>query len=88
MARVWPGYKDGIQHFPQEEYADVQLPPTHVQDRLIELYFTYIHPLFPVIHKARFMKEYARCVCLPPFVKCGMFIVASTHSHQSQVSRS
>jgi Fungal specific transcription factor domain. len=58
MARVWPGLKDGIQIFPHDEYTDILLPPTHVQDRLIKLYFTYIHPVFPVIHKASFMREY------------------------------
>jgi hypothetical protein len=40
------------------EGEDSELPPLTVQDRLISLYFTYVHPTFPVIHKTTFMKEY------------------------------
>ncbi|KAK0481545.1 fungal-specific transcription factor domain-containing protein [Armillaria novae-zelandiae] len=58
MARVWPPSKDHILHLIQEEDIDVQLPPSHIQDRLIELYFVYIHPVFPLIHKGRFLREY------------------------------
>lgn len=58
MARVWPPSKDHMYHVMQEEDFDVQLPPTSVQDHLIELYFVYIHPVFPLIHKARFLTDY------------------------------
>lgn len=58
MARVWPPSKDHAMHNVQEENFDIQLPPIHIQDRLVELYFTYIHPAFPVIHKSRFLTEY------------------------------
>ncbi|KAF9567781.1 hypothetical protein CPC08DRAFT_739993 [Agrocybe pediades] len=58
MARVWPASKFGIQNSfpPGPTYVD--LPPQNVQDRLIELYFTYIHPVFPVVHKTRFLAEF------------------------------
>lgn len=58
MARVWPPSKDYIYHVMQEDDVDVQLPPTSVQDRLIELYFVYIHPVFPVLNKQRFLSDY------------------------------
>ena len=57
MARVWPPSKFGIQTYPMVE-TGVELPPQHDQDVLIELYFTNIHPIFPVIHKTRFLAEY------------------------------
>lgn len=59
MARVWPPSKDyQMLHIPPEEDFDIQLPPIHVQEHLIELYFTYIHPAFPVVHKSRFLRDY------------------------------
>ncbi|KAJ7597406.1 fungal-specific transcription factor domain-containing protein [Mycena floridula] len=59
MARVWPPSKEhhAIHSFHEEDF-EVQLPPIHVQDKLIDLYFTYIHPAFPVIHKCRFLADY------------------------------
>jgi hypothetical protein len=57
MARVWPPSKFGIQTYPMVE-TGFELPPQPDQDELIELYFTNIHPIFPVIHKTRFLAEY------------------------------
>jgi hypothetical protein len=60
MARVWPASKQ--RKILQEQDANVPLPPTDVQDRLLDLFFTYVHPVFPVIHRTRFLSEYnARC---------------------------
>ncbi len=42
----------------QEEDVNVQLPAEEIQDQLLDSYFTYVHPTFPVIHKAHFMVEY------------------------------
>ncbi|TFK30943.1 hypothetical protein FA15DRAFT_630298 [Coprinopsis marcescibilis] len=57
MARVWPATKFGI---PSELVDDVEvhLPPLDVQELLIDLYFTYTHPVFPIIHKSRFLSEF------------------------------
>ncbi|KDR85752.1 hypothetical protein GALMADRAFT_384548 [Galerina marginata CBS 339.88] len=57
MARVWPPSKFGIETYPLG-HTHVDMPPQCVQDELIELYFTNIHPVFPVIHKTRFLAEY------------------------------
>lgn len=56
MARVWPPSKH--RGSPQDEDIDEELPPVHVQDHLISLYFTHIHPIFPAVHKGRFLAEY------------------------------
>ncbi|KAF5368636.1 hypothetical protein D9758_002174 [Tetrapyrgos nigripes] len=58
MARVWPPSRDRAAHVIQEDDIPVEMPPIHVQDHLVDLYFTYIHPVFPVIHKSRFLSEY------------------------------
>ncbi|KAJ7492355.1 fungal-specific transcription factor domain-containing protein [Mycena latifolia] len=57
MARVWPPIKDPTQLI-QEEDLNIELPPPQVQEHLLQLYFTYIHPMFPLIHKTRFLTEY------------------------------
>ncbi|KAJ7786593.1 fungal-specific transcription factor domain-containing protein [Mycena metata] len=57
MARVWPPVKDPTQLILEEDIA-IELPPAHVQEHLLQLYFTYIHPVFPVLHKTRFSTEY------------------------------
>ncbi|KAJ6575396.1 fungal-specific transcription factor domain-containing protein [Mycena capillaripes] len=57
MARVWPPSKDPTQ-LVHEEDMEIDLPPVHVQEHLLQLYFTYIHPIFPLIHKTRFLTEY------------------------------
>ncbi|KAF8634943.1 hypothetical protein AX15_000674 [Amanita polypyramis BW_CC] len=56
MARVWPPANYTRIH---EEDSEAMLPPPLVQDELISLYFTYTHPVFPIIHKTRFLAEYS-----------------------------
>ncbi|EGN91754.1 hypothetical protein SERLA73DRAFT_80157 [Serpula lacrymans var. lacrymans S7.3] len=53
MARVWPPAKNYLAHLLPEEDLHVQLPSVALQDHLVELYFIYVHPIFPVIHKGR-----------------------------------
>ena len=49
----------------EEEDISVELPPPDVQSFLLHLYFTYVHPFFPVIHKQDFLHSYsAMCVRL------------------------
>ncbi|KAH0591126.1 hypothetical protein H2248_001229 [Termitomyces sp. 'cryptogamus'] len=56
MSRVWPASK---YHRSYPEYVKISpLPEIHVQDRLLGLYFTYVHPMFPVLHKSRFLAQY------------------------------
>jgi len=56
-AHRWPRAKDDVAHLLQEEH-DVAMPPMHVQERLVDLYFTYMHPSLPVIHKAQFLADW------------------------------
>ncbi|KAF9469792.1 fungal-specific transcription factor domain-containing protein [Collybia nuda] len=56
MARVWPASKE--RKTPTELDVNVPLPSIQIQDRLLDLFFTYVHPVFPVIHRTRFLSEY------------------------------
>ena len=56
MARVWPPANYTL--IPGED-SEAMLPPCHIQDQLLSLYFAYTHPVFPVIHKTRFLAEYS-----------------------------
>ncbi|KAH9944251.1 fungal-specific transcription factor domain-containing protein [Epithele typhae] len=42
----------------EEEDVEVDMPAPDVQRYLLELYFTYVHPFFPVIHKQDFLYQY------------------------------
>ncbi|TFY75036.1 hypothetical protein EWM64_g8976, partial [Hericium alpestre] len=55
MARVWP---PAAQRFIAEESVNVNLPPVEVQRHLLNLYFTYVHPVFPVVHKTHFWLQF------------------------------
>jgi len=57
MARVWPPSRFGFPSYPLSQQS-IDLPPQDTQDSLLELYFTNIHPTFPVLHKTRFLTEY------------------------------
>jgi hypothetical protein len=59
MARFWPSAKPNTNPIPPVEGVVVNLPSLVVQDHLVDLYFTYAHPVFPVIHKGRFLREYS-----------------------------
>jgi hypothetical protein len=64
MARVWPRAASCSQYSQQEESVPVNLPPIEEQERLLMLYFTYVHPVFPVVNKSQFMTQFnARCAC-------------------------
>lgn len=47
-ARVWPPLP------PTPQSVSHTLPPNDEQERLLRLYFTHVHPSFPVVHKAAF----------------------------------
>ncbi|THH18408.1 hypothetical protein EW146_g2572 [Bondarzewia mesenterica] len=55
MARVWP---PAANQFIPEENVDVNMPPLDVQRHLLELYFVYVHPVFPAVHKSMFLMEF------------------------------
>ncbi|TDL26037.1 hypothetical protein BD410DRAFT_562461 [Rickenella mellea] len=43
---------------PIDDIHDVELPSLDLQDVLISIYFTYVHPVLPVIHKPSFDRDY------------------------------
>ncbi|KAI0305366.1 fungal-specific transcription factor domain-containing protein [Multifurca ochricompacta] len=57
-ARVWPP-------LPQSEYnaqsrdrgESVNLPDAATQEELLEIYFAYVHPALPILHKQSFLEE-------------------------------
>ena len=42
----------------EEEDVEVQMPSPEAQGHLLHLYFAYVHPFFPVIHKQDFLVHY------------------------------
>ncbi|KAI0719947.1 fungal-specific transcription factor domain-containing protein [Cerioporus squamosus] len=42
----------------EEEDVEVQMPPPEMRHYLLQLYFTYVHPFFPVVHKQDFLHHY------------------------------
>ncbi|OSD03232.1 hypothetical protein PYCCODRAFT_1388765 [Trametes coccinea BRFM310] len=42
----------------EEEDVNVQMPPPDMQNHLLQLYFTYVHPFYPVVHKQDFLYHY------------------------------
>ena len=88
--RKWPHARDDVAHLLQEEH-DVAMPPMHVQERLVDLYFTYMHPSLPLIHKAQFLADWEAIrngyvnvffpsPFFPPARLCSMFFRA-LHKH-------
>jgi hypothetical protein len=55
MARIWPPAQN--QFIPEESF-NVEMPSMEVQRHLLDLYFIYVHPLYPVVHKTMFWREY------------------------------
>lgn len=59
---IWPASHE-LKKLNQKEVVDLSgakncLPDTQVQEKLIELYFSYVHPVLPVIHKGWFMRNF------------------------------
>lgn len=54
-AGVWPPLRWAVP--PQiEEDSDFHLPDMPMQEHLLELYFTYVHPSLPIVHKQSFLE--------------------------------
>lgn len=65
FCRRMPMSDDEITLLDEGPDATIELPPREEQLRLIDLYFTYIHPTLPVLHQECFRKSFdARFVFL------------------------
>ncbi|KAF9530638.1 fungal-specific transcription factor domain-containing protein [Crepidotus variabilis] len=56
-ARVWPPLPSGSKAANESEFLS-SLPSQDRQSHLLDLYFTYVHPFFPVIHKRSFLETF------------------------------
>ncbi|KAK7469014.1 hypothetical protein VKT23_003510 [Stygiomarasmius scandens] len=50
-ARVWPPLPSMSRSISEDEEIASYLPPIELQEHLLSVYFTFVHPTFPVIHK-------------------------------------
>jgi hypothetical protein len=60
MVGVWPPSDLRPIRLIDEDSIEVPFPTQDEQDILIHLYFTYVHPTFPILHKTHFLEEYER----------------------------
>ncbi|TFK80053.1 hypothetical protein K466DRAFT_504549 [Polyporus arcularius HHB13444] len=61
-ARVWPPLPPAArnsQRRQSEEFVP-RLPDLSTQELLLELYFTYVHPVLPIVHKPSFMDDWRK----------------------------
>ncbi|KDQ63123.1 hypothetical protein JAAARDRAFT_367704 [Jaapia argillacea MUCL 33604] len=58
MPGIWPPIDDHAIHYHDDHEFEVEMPPLELADKLIKLYFTYVHPLFPVVNKSAFLGGY------------------------------
>ncbi|KAM0788534.1 hypothetical protein ACM66B_001662 [Microbotryomycetes sp. NB124-2] len=68
-AGVWPAL-DGEVHKSEREIlaladAEDPLPDRATQQHLLDLYWTYVHPHFPILYKVSFMRQYRHTVSNP-----------------------
>lgn len=59
-ARVWPPLPSAVRNSPRriaDEFAP-RLPDVPTQELLLELYFTYVHPALPIVHKRTFLDDF------------------------------
>lgn len=55
---VWPPLPKGHAHAEPDEMIPISLPDAQSQEGLLELYFTYVHPSLPVLHKQAFLDDF------------------------------
>ncbi|THH11444.1 hypothetical protein EW146_g8047 [Bondarzewia mesenterica] len=70
-ARVWlPLPWSGTVAAKNESEDDVRLPEPPIQKHLLDLYFTYVHPVLPVVHKQTSLEDFwnglSRSLISPP----------------------
>jgi hypothetical protein len=66
-----------------------QFPPLELANELINIYFTCIHPLFPIMHRPTFLRDWAnhthtKCAWFAA-VSLAIFAVASRWSNDPSV---
>lgn len=59
-ARVWPPLPPAVRNSQRraaDEFAP-RLPDVPTQELLLDLYFTYVHPALPIVHKRTFLEDF------------------------------
>ncbi|KAK7062806.1 hypothetical protein VNI00_000299 [Paramarasmius palmivorus] len=59
-ARVWPPLPSksvAVQNGDEPDFTG-RLPPPEVQEQLVDLYFTYVHPVLPILYKRAFLENF------------------------------
>ncbi|KDQ54162.1 hypothetical protein JAAARDRAFT_38766 [Jaapia argillacea MUCL 33604] len=56
-SRVWPPLPNSVTAKVEDEFIS-KLPEPAIQEHLLELYFAYVHPALPVLHKKAFLEDY------------------------------
>ena len=51
---------DGLERLRNRDSTDFLLPSRQIADNLLNCYWEFIHPLFPMLHKTSFLEQYAR----------------------------
>lgn len=65
-ARVWPPLP-GSSHFSKnEEDFGISMPDQNMQDHLMDLYWTHVHPALPILHKQLFLESLQRGCAFSP----------------------
>ncbi|EIN14455.1 hypothetical protein PUNSTDRAFT_49242 [Punctularia strigosozonata HHB-11173 SS5] len=57
-ARIWPPLPKGMLSARVEDDLVARLPSPQVQEHLLGLYFTYVHPSLPIVHKDAFLEDF------------------------------
>lgn len=55
---VWPPLPKGHAFAEPDDALPISLPDAQSQEGLLELYFTYVHPSLPVLHKQAFLDDF------------------------------
>jgi hypothetical protein len=72
---MWPASQQNVQGSGYmvvtelEQQLMAELPPLSVQEHLLELYWTYVHPAVPIVHKDLFMDSFRAGYALLPLCK-------------------
>ncbi|KIJ57338.1 hypothetical protein M422DRAFT_23378 [Sphaerobolus stellatus SS14] len=58
QTRYWPASLRGRPMIEEDLNLETRLPTVDIQRQLLDLYWTYVQPVLPVLDKEKFMKEY------------------------------
>lgn len=59
---MWPPLSPAVRNSQRRHFGEFapRLPDVPTQELLLELYFTYVHPALPIVHKPTFMDDWSK----------------------------